>query len=177
MGTQAIAQAMQRAVTVLERRPEFGVHDDPPATACWESGTRVHTSHANGTTIATDMATEVGGSGDRVSPGWLFRAGVASCAATTIAMVAAQRGIALSRLEVRAGSRTDGRGILGMQDAGGHAVYAGPQALELVVTLAARGADAGTLRTLAEDACRRSPISCAVQNATPMPMRIDVVDA
>ena len=46
-----------------------------------------------------------------------------------------------------------------------------------MVTLAARGADAGTLRTLAEDACRRSPISCAVQNATPMPMRIDVVDA
>ncbi|MFI4903034.1 MAG: OsmC family protein [Burkholderiales bacterium] len=177
METQAIAQAMQRAVTLLERRPGLGMHDDPPATARWESGTRVHASHANGTVIATDMSAEVGGTGDRVSPGWLFRAGVASCAATMIAMLAAQRGIALATLEVRVDSRTDARGFLGVRDAGGSRVYAGPQVLELVVTLAGRDEDAAQLRMLAEDACQRAPISNAVQHATPMTMRIDVVAA
>ena len=134
----------------------------------------MHASHANGTVIATDMSAEVGGTGDRVSPGWLFRAGVASCAATMIAMMAAQRGIALATLEVRVDSRSDARGFLGVRDADGSPVYAGPQVLELVVTLAGRDEDAAQLRMLAEDACQRSPIPNAVQHATPMTMRIDV---
>ncbi|HEV8501205.1 MAG TPA: OsmC family protein [Casimicrobiaceae bacterium] len=177
METQAIAQAMQRAVTLLERRPALGMHDDPPATARWESGTRVHTSHADGTVIATDMSTEVGGTGDRVSPGWLFRAGVAACAATAIAMVAAERGIELSTLEIHVASRTDARGILGMRDADDRCINAGPQVLNLTVTIAAPGVDPAQVRALAEDGCRRSPISSAVQNATPMTTRIDVITA
>jgi uncharacterized OsmC-like protein len=60
------------------------------------------------------MPSEVGGSGDQVTPGWLFRAGLASCAATRIAMAAAAEGIELATLEVRASSRSDTRGLLGM---------------------------------------------------------------
>ena len=34
---------------------------------------RVTTSHDGGTRVDTDMPRELGGSGERVSPGWLFR--------------------------------------------------------------------------------------------------------
>jgi len=82
MASQEIAAAMQRVESVLTRRPEVGLRGDAPATARWESGTRVASSHANGTQLLTDMPTELGGSGDQISPGWLFRAGLASCLAT-----------------------------------------------------------------------------------------------
>jgi len=125
MTMQEIATALQRAEAVLCRRPQFGIHDDAPATSRWQSGTRVLASHANGRQIPTDMPEELGGSGDQVSPGWLFRAGLGSCAATVIAMGAAADGIELTALEVVASSRSDTRGLLGMSDADGGPVHAG----------------------------------------------------
>ena len=64
MAAKEIATAMRRAEAVLQRRPEIGLHDDAPATASWENGTRVVARHANGTQLATDMPRELGGSGD-----------------------------------------------------------------------------------------------------------------
>ncbi|MEO8486640.1 MAG: OsmC family protein [Betaproteobacteria bacterium] len=52
------------------------------------------------------MPAELGGNGDRVSPGWLFRAGIASCAATAIAMRAAAEGIGIEDLEATVESPT-----------------------------------------------------------------------
>lgn len=99
---QNLATALQRVEAVLRRRPEMGLQDDAPATARWESGLRFVASHANGTQLVTDMPAELGGSGDQVTPGWLFRAGLASCAATCIVLAAAAEGIALATLEVSA---------------------------------------------------------------------------
>ena len=174
MTTQDIAAAMQRVEKVLRRRPEIGLHDDAPATARWESGTRVVASHANGTQMLTDMPGELGGSGDQVTPGWLFRAGLASCAATRIAMGAAAEGIELATLEVLASSRSDTRGLLGITDAEGEPVYAGPQDVQLHVRISARGVSPERLRTLVEDGCRCSPVPNALQNAVPVALRIDV---
>src|SRR5580658_7121835 len=101
---------MQRFRAVLGRRPEAGIHADEPAIACWAQGTRVVSRHANGVQVATDMPGELGGTGDQVTPGWLFRAALASCAATRIALGAAAEGIVLTRLEVSASSTTDARG-------------------------------------------------------------------
>ena len=56
MTTQDIAAALQRAEAVLRRRPEVGLHDDAPATARWEFGTRVVASHANGTQMSSDSS-------------------------------------------------------------------------------------------------------------------------
>lgn len=67
----------------------------------------------------------------------LFRAGIASCLATCIAMRAAQAGIELSALEVRASSRSDLRGLFGMKEATGEVVAAGPRGVQLVVRIAA----------------------------------------
>jgi uncharacterized OsmC-like protein len=174
MASQEIAAAMQRVESVLTRRPAVGLHDDAPATARWQSGTRVASCHANGTVLLTDMPTELGGSGDQVTPGWLFRAGLASCLATRIAMGAAAAGFELSMLEVFAGSRSDTRGILGMTEASGEPVCAGPREVQVLVRVAAPGVSPQRLRTLIEESNRCSPISAAVRDAVPMALRIEV---
>jgi organic hydroperoxide reductase OsmC/OhrA len=172
--TQDIAAALQRVETVMRRRPELGLHDDAPATAHWENGTRVVATHANGTQMATDMPGELGGTGDKVTPGWLFRAGWASCAATSIALAAAAQGIELTALEVHASSRSDVRGLLGMAEADGTPVGAGPSDMQLRVRIAAAGVEPARLRALVDDAYRCSPIPNAVLTALPVDLRIDI---
>jgi uncharacterized OsmC-like protein len=171
---QNFAATLQHMQALLQRHPEAGLHDDAPATARWQSGLRCVASHGNGTQIATDMPAELGGSGEQVTPGWLFRAGLASCAATSIALAAAAAGITLAALEVRAASRSDTRGLLGMAGADGTAVYGGPGEMQLVVTISAPGVSQERLRALAEDGVRRSPIPNAVQQATPLALHINV---
>ena len=53
----------------------------------------------------TDMPEPMGGKAAGSNPGWLLRAGMASCAATAIAMRAAMQGIALTTLEVKVRKR------------------------------------------------------------------------
>jgi len=169
-----VAQALRRVEAVLQRRPEVGEHDDAPAVARWQSGTRVVSSHANGTQIESDMPAEFGGSGTRITPGWLLRAGFASCSATVIAMHAALEGIELDLLEAQASSRSDSRGVFGMADTDGMPVSAGPHDVRLDVRIAARGVDAQRLRTLVERSINCSPMGCAMREAVPVQLRIDV---
>jgi uncharacterized OsmC-like protein len=173
MSMQDLAAALQRVEAVLQRRPDQGLHDDAPATARWQGGVRVESSHANGTRLLTDMPCELGGTGDKVTPGWMFRAGIAACATTSIAMAAAGEGIALEALEVQVGSRSDTRGLLGVPAADGQAVYAGPRDMQLQVRIAAGGVPPDRLRALVEAAMARSPIPNAAQNATPLALRIE----
>ena len=174
MSLQPVAATIARAHAVLQRRPDMGLHDDSPATARWSGGTRNVASHADGTAIETDMPTEVGGTGDRVTPGWLFRAGVASCAVTTIAMRAAMEGVALTELAARVESRSDTRGLLGMADADGSPIDAGPSAMRLYVRIGAAGVTPDALRALVDAACGSSPIPCAVRHVTPLDVQVEV---
>jgi len=174
MTSPEIAAAMRRVESVLKRRPEMGLHDDTPATARWKSGTRVTTRHANGTQLLTDMPTELGGSGEQVTPGWLFRAGLASCLATRIAMGAAAAGFELTMLEVLASSRSDARGLLGMSDTSGESVCAGPRDIEVLVRISAPGVAPEQLRILVEESNRCSPVSSAARDAVPMTLRIEM---
>ena len=174
MTTREIAAAMQRVQAILQRRPNVGLQSEAPASARWEGGTRIVASHANGAQMATDMPDELGGSGNEVTPGWLFRAGFASCAATCIAMGAAAKGIELASLEVVASSRSDLRGFLGMTDADGAPVHAGPRDVELAVRIRAPGVEPERLRALVKESYRCSPISNAVASAVPVDLRIDI---
>jgi uncharacterized OsmC-like protein len=174
MTIRDIAAAAQRAESVLKRRPAAGVHDDSPATARWQTGLRVVACHANGTQMSTDMPTELGGTGDKVTPGWLLRAGLASCLATCIAMDAAAEGIELAALEVLATSRSDLRGLFGMADAAGAPVGAGPSEVQLRVRISAAGVSAERLRLLVEESNRCSPVSTAVRDAVPTTLQIEV---
>ena len=173
MTMQDIATAMQRVERALRHRPGMGLHEDAPAVARWDGGTRVVSSHANGTRVSTDMPAELGGNGDRVTPGWLFRAGVASCLTTRIAMGAAAAGIELTALEVRAGSHSDLRGLLDLPDAEGTPVFAGPCAVQLHVRIAAPGVAPERLRALVEDSHRCSPMPNALEHAVPVDLHID----
>jgi uncharacterized OsmC-like protein len=174
MATQDIAAAMRRVETVLHRRPEAGLHEDAPASAHWRGGTRILSRHANGAELLTDMPSELGGSGDQVTPGWLFRAGLASCLATCIAMRAAAAGIELESLIVTATSRSDTRGLLGMADAAGDPVCAGPSNVQLTAHVSAPGTSPDRLRELVEESHRCSPVPTALRNAVPVTLRIEL---
>ncbi|HXC09484.1 MAG TPA: OsmC family protein [Steroidobacteraceae bacterium] len=174
MTIQDIAAAVQRVESVLQRRPATGIHDDAPAIAHWQTDLRVVASHANGTQVLTDMPTELGGSGDKVTPGWLFRAGLASCLATCIAMDAAAGGIELTALDVLATSSSDLRGLFGMVDSTGAPVAAGPREIQIRVRIGAAGVSAERLRLLVEDSNRCSPVSAAARDAVPVALRIEV---
>jgi uncharacterized OsmC-like protein len=174
MTMQAISAAMDRVATILRRRPDLGLQADPPATACWERDLRVVSRTASGLQFATDMPAQLGGSGTQVTPGWLMRASLASCAATRIAMTAAAAQIELAMLEVSVTSRSDTRGLLGMSDQEGVSVDAGPCDVEMIVRIAANGIASDQLRSVVEESHRCSPVSNALWRAIPISLRIDI---
>ncbi|MGD0494399.1 MAG: OsmC family protein [Steroidobacteraceae bacterium] len=174
MTAENISKAIQRVRVVLARRPEAAIHADEPAVAGWEGGTRVVARHASGTQITTDMPVELGGAGNQASPGWLLRAGMASCLATRIAMEAAATGISLTRLEVLAKSTSDARGLLGMAGDGGVQITPAPGEMQLEVRMAAPNVARERLQAMVEESFRCSPVSAAVERAVPVALRIEI---
>jgi len=174
MAAQDIAQALRRVATVLQRKPGMGVHKDAPATAHWDGELRITVRHANGTAVPTDMPPELGGGGAHVTPGWLFRAGLASCVATRIAMAAAEEDIRLRALDIEVSSRSDTRGIFGMADTDGTAVSAGPRDVGLRVRISAPDVPRERLQQLVESSCRCSPMLCAMEAAVPVELCVEV---
>jgi len=174
MTAETISKAVQRVRNVLSRHPEAGIHADEPAIARWGSGLRVMCSHANGTQIATDLPAQIGGTGDQVTPGWLLRAGLASCLATRIAMEAVAAGIVLTQLEVSAESTSDARGLLGMTTDRGEAITAGPREVRLRVRVGAAGIARERLQAIVEESHRCSPVSAAVASAVPIAVSIEI---
>jgi uncharacterized OsmC-like protein len=175
MGMQAVADALARLAKVLRRRPEAGLSDDVSAHASWagpDDALRVQCRHPNGREVVTDMPAELGGSGDQVSPGWLYRAGLASCATTSIVLLAAAEGVALTRLEVEAASRSDAGGLIGLQNEHGFTVSPASVDQCLVVSVAAAGVQSAQLEALVRRALERSPIPRAV-SATGLAVRIE----
>ena len=177
MALQHIGAAVNRVKAAFQRRPELGIHVDPPAVARWESGTRVLVRSAEGKAFETDMPVELGGTGDQVTPGWLFRAGIASCAATSITLAAASQGIELTALEVQVASVSDVRGLLGMAESNGDPVAAGPFDVELRVSIAANGTSALVLETLVAKCLGHSPVPSALVKATPFGLHVTVTSA
>jgi len=82
--------------------------------------------------------------------------------------------IELTKLELRASSRSDTRGMLGMTQADGTRISAGPQDVQLHVTIAAQGVPAERLRALVEESHRCSPVPCALQEETPVGLHIEI---
>lgn len=176
MSSNPIATALTRVRAVLRRRPGAALSEDAPAHAVWRGATRVETDHPGGWRVTTDMPAELGGSGDQVSPGWLLRAGAASCTATAIALVAAERGVALTQLEVDCGSRSDARALIGVEEADGRAVFGGPLESWTRVRIAAQEVASDTLRALVDEGYRRSPVVAALQAALPLALHVEIID-
>jgi uncharacterized OsmC-like protein len=167
--SNAIAESIAAARSMLESKSDAGPSSDRPATAVIEDGLRSRVEGGDGWVVGTDMPAAVGGSASAPSPAWLLRAAWASCAATAIAMRAAELGISLTSLEVSAESETDMRGLL----AAGDGVLPGPQTLRMRVVIAADGVDEKELRELVEWADVHSPVCDALARA--VPAELDVV--
>jgi uncharacterized OsmC-like protein len=154
--------------SVLASKLDAGPAPDRPAVAVMEDGLRCRAEGGDGWAIVTDMPAAVGGGGAAPTPGWLIRAALASCAATTIAMRAAELDIVLTELEVTAESETDMRGLLDVGDG----VDPGPAMALLRVRLAADGADEQQLAELVEWADAHSPVGDCVRRAVPVELEI-----
>lgn len=175
MAEEQIAAAMERVGSTLRRKPHAGLHDDEPATVRWAGGLRTLTRSPAGADVTTDMPVAIGGDDSAATPGWLLRTALASCAVTRIAMEAATRGIVLQTLEVQARSRSDLRGLMGMTEADGRPVPAGPLSIELHARIGAPGVDPARLRALVEATPGCSPVTCAVEQPLAVGLHIEIV--
>jgi len=168
MADSTICTAIQRVEAALTQKPEQGLSADTPARAVLTGGLAMQIHGPGGHTVKTDTPASLGGGGDAVSPGWLMRAGLASCTATVIALRAERLGIRLTRLEVSAQSRSDARGMLGLDPS----VRAGPLDIDMQVDIEAEGLDQEALADLVAWADEHSPIGNAVRR--PIDVRLSV---
>jgi len=173
MTRQRIAVALRRLQSILKRRPSAGAALDAAALSSWQGAGRIVTRHAGGTQMLTDLPRALGGAGEAVTPGWLLRAGLAACLASSIVLVAALEDIELTLLEVEATSRSDVRGLFGMCDAAGRVIGPGPLTLSVTVRIGARHASPARLRALVEQSRRCSPVAAALAEPVAIEMRVE----
>ena len=124
-----IRGSIEDAVRYLSGHPDAGRYTDSPARAVLGEALRVEVAGPDGERLRTDMPRAVGGRGEDPSPGWYYRAALASCVASTVAMQAAREEITLSSLEIVVDSESDDRGILGIDGS----VPAGPLSTRVVI--------------------------------------------
>ena len=164
-----IKESIENAVNYLSEHPDEARYTDSFARATLDEALRVEVTGPDGLRITTDMPSGVGGRGEHPSPGWLFRASMASCVASTIGMEAAREGITLSSLEVEVESESDDRGILGMDEA----VPAGPLSARVRIRATADGNDQGGLKEILDRGAGRCPVCDATKRAVEVSLEID----
>lgn len=173
MSSDTLLDAQQRLERLVRQRPAVARIRDVPATALWEGGGRTCVLHPDGNMVYTDLPRELGGNGAQVSPGWLLRAALASCAVTRIAMLAAERGMQPERLEADVTSETDLHGLLGLCRADGQRVPPGPLAIHLRLRIRVPNVEDRAVRDLVEQAMGVSPVLGAMTEAVVVRLDID----
>jgi uncharacterized OsmC-like protein len=164
-----IKESLESAVRYLSEHPDEARYTDSLARATLGDSLRVEVEGPGGERIVTDMPGGIGGRAEEPSPGWLFRAAMASCVASTIAMEAAREGVTLSSLQVEVDSESDDRGILGMDDS----VPAGPLSTRIRIRGRASGVDEARLRDILERGAARCPVCDATKRAVEVSMEIE----
>jgi uncharacterized OsmC-like protein len=165
----SIGEAIRKATEYLSDHPEEARYTDSAAVATLGEGLRVTVSAPDGRKITTDMPKGVGGTDTAPSPGWLFRAALAACDVTLIAMRAAMLGVQLDEVEVGIDSESNDYGILGIDGS----TPAGPLSVRTRVRVRAKDADASEMRELVEWAVAHCPVCDATKRAVPMTLEID----
>jgi uncharacterized OsmC-like protein len=164
-----IKESIQSAVRYLTEHPDEARYTDSFARARLGEALRVEVDGPGGERISTDMPSGIGGRAEGPSPGWLFRAAIASCVASTIGMEAAREGVTVTSLEVEVDSESDDRGILGMDES----VPAGPLSMRIRIRAPADGIERGRLRELLERGTVRCPSYDATKRAVDVSLEID----
>jgi uncharacterized OsmC-like protein len=163
-----IKESIENAVRYLSENPAEARYTDSFARATLGEALRVEVEGSGGERITADMPSGVGGRGEVPSPGWLFRASIASCVASTIGMEVARAGVTLTSLVVEVDSESDDRGILGMDEA----VPAGPLSTRVRIQGRAEGVEEGRLRELLERGAERCPVCDATKRAVEVSLEI-----
>lgn len=158
MPSDHIKKSIESAINYLAAHPNEVRYTDSAAVATRVDGLRFHVTDPDGRAIFTDMPKGVGGEGQEPGPGWLFRAALASCVGSLVAMRAAQQDVKLSKLDVTVDSESDDRGILGMEES----IPSGPLSIRVSVNIAADDVEEPALRDLAEWALEHCPVADAV---------------
>jgi uncharacterized OsmC-like protein len=166
-----IGAAVDKAIAYLAEHPDEARYTDSPATARMEDGLRFTVEGPGGMGVTTDMPPSVGGEGSAPSPGWLFRAAMASCIGTVAAMRAAQRGIRLDRLEVEVDSESDDRGLLGIDPS----IPSGPLSMSVRIGLSGPGASEEELREVAMWGKSHCPVCDAAERAVDVQVTVTPV--
>jgi uncharacterized OsmC-like protein len=161
MTSPHIRSALESLSEKIVAQPEKAKAKHAPATATLSEGLRCVVTGPQNERIETDMPPAMGGAAAGPNPGWYFRASMASCCATVIAMRAAKLGIGLTKLEVTVESEGDHRGMLGLDET----ISAGALAMRTNVRISADNAAPGQLEELVRWAERHSPVGCTVQGA------------
>jgi uncharacterized OsmC-like protein len=157
-----IGAALEKLGETYARQPERAWTRYSPAIATLDGGLKCRVAGAGGTEeIKTDMPMAMGGSASSPNPVWFFRASLASCCATVIAMRAARLGINLAKLEVAVEGEGDTRGILGLDDR----ISAGMSELRTTVQITADNAGAERLEELVRWSVEHSPVAATVREA------------
>jgi uncharacterized OsmC-like protein len=164
-----IKESIENAVRYLSEHPDEARYTDSFARATLGESLRVEVEGPDGLRVATDMPSAIGGREEEPSPGWLYRAAIASCVASTVGMEAAREGVTLRSLEVEVDSESDDRGILGMDEA----VPAGPLSTRLRVRVLADGVDEERLREIVERGAGRCPSFDATRRAVDVSLEIE----
>ncbi|HEV3474945.1 MAG TPA: OsmC family protein [Actinomycetota bacterium] len=165
----SIGEAIRSATEYLTAHPDEAQYTDSAAVASLDNGLRVTVRAPDGQTVATDMPKSVGGQDTAPSSGWLFRAALAACDTTLIAMRAAMLGVELRSVEVTIDSESNDYGILGIEES----VPAGPLNVRRRVRVEAPGTNAGAIRDLVEWAVAHCPVDDATRRTIPMTLEIE----
>lgn len=167
-----IKESMEEVIEYLRQNPEAGRVTDSEAVATVDEGLRIRTEGPSGYSVVSDMPEAVGGEGSSESPGWVFRAGLACCDATTLQMRAAHQGINLTTLEVTVESESDDRGMLGVGDE----VPAGPLHIRTHYRIGAENADSERLHELVEWVDEHSWVADIPRRVVPSEVEVDIQD-
>jgi uncharacterized OsmC-like protein len=171
MSATKIREAIDNMGRLISEQPEKARAKHAAATARLVEDLRCEVKGPHGETVLTDMPPAMGGAASAPSPGWLLRASLASCTATTIAMRAAKLGIQLTTLEVTVDSSADHRGFLGLDDK----VSAGLSPITMRVKVGASGVAADKLRDLVDWGDRHSPVGCTARESPAFALEVEVV--
>ncbi len=164
-----VAGSIEKAVRYLTEHPDEARYTDSSARATLGDSLRVEVDGPTGESTVTDMPAAVGGRGENPSPGWLFRAAMASCVASTVAMEVAREGLSLVSLEVEVDSESDDRGMLGIDES----IPAGPLSTRIRIRASGEGSQQERFREVIERGAARCPVCDATKRAVDVSLEIE----
>lgn len=167
MDQQDIASNITRAREYLRTLPAMAQSHDVPASATVLHDLVMKVSGPDG--MPDGLVAGIGSSAAVPSPGWFFRAALASQVALFITMRSAEKGALLEDLEVIVDAETDDRGALGMDEG----IPAGPLSMVITVRYSRSNVSDAETRDIVDWSISHTPIHDAVTRPVPVSFRIE----